>query len=66
MPVMLTENVVFVGGDQKTYEQCRSILEVLGEHIFYMGSSGMGTTMKLVVNTLLGLGMQSLAEAIAR
>ncbi len=25
----------------------------------------MGTTMKLVVNTLLGLGMQSLAEAIA-
>jgi 3-hydroxyisobutyrate dehydrogenase-like beta-hydroxyacid dehydrogenase len=57
--------VIFVGGDQKTYEQCRSILEVLGEHIFYMGSSGMGTTMKLVVNTLLGLGMQSLAEAIA-
>jgi 3-hydroxyisobutyrate dehydrogenase-like beta-hydroxyacid dehydrogenase len=25
----------------------------------------MGTTMKLVVNTLLGLGMQALAEAIA-
>ena len=30
-----------------------------------MGGSGMGTTMKLVVNTLLGLGMQALAEAIA-
>ncbi len=30
-----------------------------------MGTSGMGTTMKLVVNTLLGLGMQALAEAIA-
>src|SRR5260370_29494845 len=30
-----------------------------------MGASGMGTTMKLVVNTLLGLGMQALAEAIA-
>jgi 3-hydroxyisobutyrate dehydrogenase-like beta-hydroxyacid dehydrogenase len=31
----------------------------------YMGASGMGTTMKLVVNTLLGLGMQALAESIA-
>jgi 3-hydroxyisobutyrate dehydrogenase-like beta-hydroxyacid dehydrogenase len=30
-----------------------------------MGASGMGTSMKLVVNTLLGLGMQALAEAIA-
>jgi 3-hydroxyisobutyrate dehydrogenase-like beta-hydroxyacid dehydrogenase len=29
-----------------------------------MGESGMGTTMKLVVNTLLGLGMQAIAEAI--
>jgi 3-hydroxyisobutyrate dehydrogenase-like beta-hydroxyacid dehydrogenase len=56
--------VIFVGGDQETYQQCRSILQVLGQHIFYMGSSGMGTTMKLVVNTLLGLGMQALAEAI--
>src|SRR2546428_1633662 len=57
--------VIFVGGDQETYQQCQSILQVLGQHIFYMGSSGMGTTMKLVVNTLLGLGMQALAEAIA-
>jgi 3-hydroxyisobutyrate dehydrogenase-like beta-hydroxyacid dehydrogenase len=57
--------VIFVGGDQETYQQCRPILEVLGQHIFYMGSSGMGTSMKLVVNTLLGLGMQALAEAIA-
>src|SRR2546428_13851603 len=30
-----------------------------------MGGSGMGTTMKLVVNPLLGLGMQALAEANA-
>jgi len=56
--------VIFVGGDQQTWEQCRPILQILGKNIFYMGSSGMGTTTKLVVNTLLGLGMQSLAEAI--
>ena len=57
--------VIFVGGEQETYERCKPILGILGQNSFYMGSSGMGTTMKLVVNTLLGLGMQSLAEAIA-
>ncbi len=57
--------VIFVGGEQETFERCRSILEVLGKNTFYMGGSGMGTTMKLVANTLLGLGMQALAEAIA-
>jgi 3-hydroxyisobutyrate dehydrogenase len=57
--------VIFVGGEQETYQQCKPILDILGQSSFYMGASGMGTTMKLVVNTLLGLGMQALAEAIA-
>ena len=50
--------VIFVGGEQKTYQQCKPLLDVLGKNSFSMGASGMGTTMKLVVNTLLGLGMQ--------
>jgi 3-hydroxyisobutyrate dehydrogenase len=57
--------VIFVGGDSETYERCRPILAVLGASIFYMGPSGRGTIMKLVVNDLLGVGMQALAEAIA-
>lgn len=57
--------LIFVGGEQETYQQCQPILGILGQSSFYMGQSGMGTTMKLVVNTLLGLGMQALAEAIA-
>jgi 3-hydroxyisobutyrate dehydrogenase len=57
--------VIFVGGEEGTYQKCKPILDALGHQSFYMGASGMGTTMKLVVNTLLGLGMQSLAEAIA-
>lgn len=57
--------VIFVGGEKATYQRCKPILEILGQSSFYMGSSGMGTTMKLVVNTLLGPGMQALAEAIA-
>src|SRR5436305_8785205 len=56
--------LIFVGGEQETYQRCQPILDTLGQSSFYMGPSGMGTTMKLVVNTLLGLGMQALAEAI--
>jgi 3-hydroxyisobutyrate dehydrogenase-like beta-hydroxyacid dehydrogenase len=56
--------VIFVGGEDETFQRCRPLLETLGKSIFHMGPSGMGTTMKLVVNTLLGVGMQALAEAI--
>ncbi|HLI09188.1 MAG TPA: NAD(P)-dependent oxidoreductase [Ktedonobacteraceae bacterium] len=57
--------VIFVGGEQQVYEKCQPILQVLGHKIFHMGGNGMGTTMKLVVNTLLGLSIQALAEAFS-
>jgi 3-hydroxyisobutyrate dehydrogenase len=57
--------VIFVGGEQDVYQKCQPLLEVLGSKTFYLGPSGAGTTMKLCVNTLLGLGVQALAEAIA-
>ncbi len=57
--------VIFVGGEDDVYRQCQSILAVLGNKTFYLGPSGAGATMKLCVNTLLGLGVQALAEAIA-
>ncbi|EFH83638.1 3-hydroxyisobutyrate dehydrogenase [Ktedonobacter racemifer DSM 44963] len=56
--------VIFVGGERETYERCKPILDVLGKQSIYLGSSGKGTTMKLVVNMLLGLGRQALAEAL--
>jgi len=57
--------VIFVGGEEDVYQKCQSILSVLGGKTFYLGPSGAGATMKLCVNTLLGLGVQALAEAIA-
>jgi 3-hydroxyisobutyrate dehydrogenase-like beta-hydroxyacid dehydrogenase len=56
--------VAFVGGDRTVYERCRPILEAISSASFFMGSSGAGATMKLVVNDLLGVGMQALAEAL--
>ena len=57
--------VIFVGGEEDVYQKCQPILAVLGSKTFYLGLSGAGATMKLCVNTLLGLGVQALAEAIA-
>ena len=59
------ELVVFVGGEQAAYERCRAILAVLAKESFYIGPAGSGSTMKLCVNALLGLGAQAVAEAVA-
>jgi SpoVK/Ycf46/Vps4 family AAA+-type ATPase len=56
---------MFVGGERAAHGRCRPILDVIGRATLYMGPSGAGATMKLVVNSLLGVGMQALAEAIA-
>ena len=56
---------IFVGGEEDVYQKCQPILAVLGSKTFYLGPGGAGATMKLCVNTLLGLGVQALAEAIA-
>ena len=55
--------IIFVGGNEATYRRSQFLLDLLGKS-FYMGSNGMGATMKLVANALLGAGMQALAEAI--
>ena len=47
------------------YRECLPILNVLGKKSFYMGPAGSGTATKLCLNTLLGVGIQALAEAIA-
>jgi 3-hydroxyisobutyrate dehydrogenase-like beta-hydroxyacid dehydrogenase len=57
--------VILVGGDESVYLKCLPIFTVLGKQSFYMGEAGMGTAAKLCLNTLLGVGLQALAEAIA-
>jgi 3-hydroxyisobutyrate dehydrogenase-like beta-hydroxyacid dehydrogenase len=59
------ELVIFVGGDKSAYDRCLPVLQVLAREAHYMGQTGAGATMKLCANTLLGLGMQALAEAVA-
>src|SRR5246127_943802 len=56
---------LFGGGDQECFEGAESIFRAIAQKYFYVGPSGSGATMKLVVNTLLGTGMQAIAEAVA-
>ena len=56
---------LFGGGDREAFEGASPIFAAIAHQWFYMGSSGSGVAMKLVVNTLLGVGMQAVAEAIA-
>ena len=57
--------ILFGGGDQECFSAAESIFRVMARRYFYLGPSGSGATMKLVVNTLLGNGMQAIAEAVA-
>ena len=44
--------------------QPRADLQQIARKWFHLGPSGSGAAMKLVVNTLLGVGMQAIAEAV--
>lgn len=53
------------GGDRDAFDAAEPLFRAIAAQWFYMGPSGSGTTMKLVVNALLGVGMQAIAEAAA-
>jgi 3-hydroxyisobutyrate dehydrogenase-like beta-hydroxyacid dehydrogenase len=56
---------LFGGGDRDVFEAAEAIFSAIAKQWFYMGPSGSGVAMKLVVNALLGVGMQAVAEAVA-
>jgi len=56
---------LFGGGDPEIFESAEAIFAAIAKQWFYMGQGGSGVSMKLVVNTLLGVGMQAVAEALA-
>ena len=55
---------VMVGGDASIVEQIRPILETFAENIYYAGSTGTGTTLKLLHNFISLGNCALLAEAV--
>lgn len=56
---------LFAGGTRPEFNAAEPIFRAIAAQWFYMGPSGSGEAMKLVVNTMLGLGMQAIAESVA-
>lgn len=55
---------IMVGGPRETFERCLPIFQVLGVKIVYAGGTGMGSTLKLVNNLILGVAIHASAEAL--
>jgi len=55
---------LLVGGSSELFHAAEPIFQAVAKQFHLLGGPGSGTTMKLVVNTLLGVGMQAIAEAV--
>jgi 3-hydroxyisobutyrate dehydrogenase-like beta-hydroxyacid dehydrogenase len=55
---------LLAGGNQDVFLAAEPIFKGIANQHFLLGGPGSGTAMKLVVNTLLGIGMQAIAEAV--
>jgi 3-hydroxyisobutyrate dehydrogenase len=55
---------VMVGGAEEHVQSLEGILGTIGRETTHLGGNGMGATMKLVLNMLMGIQMPALAEAV--
>jgi len=53
-----------VGAAPEAFQAVEGVLRGIAREVTHLGPNGMGTTMKLVLNMLMGVQMQSLAEAV--
>jgi 3-hydroxyisobutyrate dehydrogenase-like beta-hydroxyacid dehydrogenase len=65
-PVASDGKLVFwVGAEDADLETIRPLLLCMGNRIVHVGGHGAGTSMKMVINLLLGMGMAAFAEGMA-
>ena len=55
---------LFAGGDGDLFRAAEPIFQAVAKRYFLLGGAGSGTAMKLVVNTLLAVDMQAIAEQV--
>ena len=55
---------IMVGGPKETFDACLAIFEKLGVKIVYVGPNGLGSTLKLVNNLIMGVAIEAVAEAL--
>jgi glyoxylate/succinic semialdehyde reductase len=60
-----SELVFMVGGNSDEVEECRPYLNVMGKRTVHVGAQGMGASLKIVFNLLVGQALASFSEAIS-
>ena len=60
----LAKLTFWVGGETNDFETCRPLLECMGNRILHCGGPGMGASVKMVMNQLLGTAMAAFAEGL--
>ena len=56
---------LFAGGDSEVFRRCVPVFESIAKQWYLMGPATSGVRMKLVVNLLLGINMEAIAEAVS-
>ena len=60
----LAKLIIWVGGETTDLERCRPLLECIGSTTVHCGGQGMGASLKMVMNQLLGTAMAAFAEGL--
>jgi len=55
---------VMIGGTEEDVQALLPVFEAIGKQVLHVGDNGMGASMKLVLNLLMGIQMPALAEAL--
>jgi 3-hydroxyisobutyrate dehydrogenase-like beta-hydroxyacid dehydrogenase len=57
--------IFLVGGNKQVYEDIQDVLNAMGKGSYYIGENGMGSYMKLVMNMIIAMNLETLAEGLA-
>lgn len=57
--------ILFVGGEEKAFEEVKPVLDALAKQIYYFGDSGSGHVVKLAHQMMMACSFVSIAEAFA-
>jgi 3-hydroxyisobutyrate dehydrogenase/glyoxylate/succinic semialdehyde reductase len=63
-PAALGKLTFWVGGEAADVEACRLLFQCMGSRVFHGGKQGMGASLKMVMNQLLGTTMAAFAEGL--
>jgi 3-hydroxyisobutyrate dehydrogenase/glyoxylate/succinic semialdehyde reductase len=64
IPAAQAKLIFWVGGEAADLEACRPLLQCMGSRIVHCGGQGMGASLKMVMNQVLGTFMASFSEGL--